>query len=161
MCCDSEIHDALKEMDQSVCDFCDIKLVDNIIVKQEDLCCKNMDLIKDNGMNVCKNCGVVDCYDLQGPYIDNNENMYKIRRKSVYIRKYHVLNMVDDTVQNNHIQISYHDRDKIPRIFASINQVLSQVNGARKRMTRIKFILSRIFGILGIEYKCISVSKSK
>ena len=85
--------------------------------------------------------------------------MHKIRRKSVYIRKYHILNVVDDIVQKNHIQISYHDRDKILRIFASINQVLSQVNGDRKHMISIKFILRQICRLLGIEYKCISVSK--
>ena len=87
MSCDSEIHDALKEMGQLVCDFCDVKLVDDIIVKQEDWCCGKVDMIKDNSMNVCKNCGVVNGYDLQAPYIDYNENMYKTRRKSVYIIK--------------------------------------------------------------------------
>ena len=40
MSCDSEIHNELKEMGQLVCDFCDLKLVDDIIVKQEDPCCK-------------------------------------------------------------------------------------------------------------------------
>ena len=82
MSCDSEIHNTLKEMGQSVCNFCDVKLVDDIIVKQEDLCCEKMDLIKDDGMNVCQNCGVVNGYDLQAPYIDYNEDMYKIRKKA-------------------------------------------------------------------------------
>ena len=40
MSCDSEIHDVQIEIGQSVCDFCGIKLVDNIIGKQEDPCCK-------------------------------------------------------------------------------------------------------------------------
>ena len=40
MSCDSEIHNELKEMGQFACDFCDVKLVDDIIVKQEDPCCK-------------------------------------------------------------------------------------------------------------------------
>ena len=79
----------------------------------------------------------------------------------MYIRKYHILNMVGDIVQKNHIQISYHDRDKILRIFALINQVLSQVNGDRKRMISVKFILRQIFRNLVIEYKCIPLSKSK
>ena len=83
---DSEIHDALKEMDQSVCDFYGIKLVDNIIVRQEDPCCEEMDLVKNNSLNVWQNCSVVDCYDLQAPYIDFNENRFKFKRKSVYIR---------------------------------------------------------------------------
>ena len=78
MTCDSEIHHALKEMDQLVCDFCGIKFVINI--NQEDFCCEKMDMIKNNGMNVCKNCGVVNSYDLQAPYIDFNKNKFKFKR---------------------------------------------------------------------------------
>ena len=48
------------EMNESYCDFCDVKLVDNIIVKQEDPCYKNkMALVKGNGVNCYKSCGVV------------------------------------------------------------------------------------------------------
>ena len=31
--CDSEIHNELKDMDELFCDFCNVKLVDDIIVK--------------------------------------------------------------------------------------------------------------------------------
>ena len=77
------------------------------------------------------------------------------------MRKYHFVNTVVDIAQGNNIQISNHDRDKILRIFASINQVLSQVNGDRKGMISIKFILRQIFRILEINYKCILLPKSK
>ena len=80
-------------------------------------------------INICKSCGVVNGYYLQDPCIDYNEDMYKIRIKSVYMRKYLFVNTVVDIAQDNNIQISNHDRDKILKIFASINQVLSQVNG--------------------------------
>ena len=106
-----------------------------------------MDLIKDNGMNVCKSCVVVNDYYLQDRCIDYNEDIYKKRIKSVYMRKYHFVNTVVDIAQDNNIQINNHDRDKILRIFASINQVLSQVNGDRKGMISIKFILRQIFRI--------------
>ena len=69
--------------------------------------------------------------------------------------------MVDDIVQKNHLQISYHDREKILILSKSINQISSQVNGSRKRMISVKFILMQIFRILRIEYKCIALSKSK
>ena len=83
------IHNSLKdEMNKSYCYFCGVKLVDDIIVKQEDSCCERMDTIKDNGMNICKTCAVVNGYDLQPPYIDFYKNMYKIRRKSIYIYIY-------------------------------------------------------------------------
>ena len=81
--CDKIISNFLKdEMNENYCDFCDVKLVDNIIVKQKDPCCKNkMALNKDNDMNCCKSCGVVNGNDLQPPYIDFHENKYKFKKK--------------------------------------------------------------------------------
>ena len=132
-----EIYNELRRLVNQFVIFVDVKLVDDIIVKQENPCCEQMDLIKDNGMNVCKSCGVVNDYYLQDPCIDYNEDIYKIRIKSVYMRKYHFVNTVVDIAQDNNIQISNHDRGKILRIFASINQVLSQVNGGRRGMISI------------------------
>lgn len=76
----------------------------------------------------------------------------------MYIRKYHILNVIDDIAKRNKIQISYNNREKILRIFALINKVLPQVNNGRKRMISIKFILRQIFRVLGIEYKFIPLS---
>lgn len=45
-------------------------------------------------MNVCQNCGIVDSYDFIPDYNDFNENKHKIRRKSVYHRKYHIENIL-------------------------------------------------------------------
>ena len=64
----------------------------------------------------------------------------RIRKKSVYHRKYHILNIIDDITRNNKIQISYNDREKILRIFALIDQVSPQVDHYRKRMVSIKLI---------------------
>ena len=79
----------------------------------------------------------------------------------MYIRKYHIVNTVVDLAQDNNIQTGNHDREKILRLFSLINQALPQVNNNRKLMIGVKFILRRIFRILGIEYKCIPLSKSK
>ena len=101
-------------------------------------------------------------YNAAPEYIDFYDNKYKfIRLKSKYIRKYRIINTVDDIAQDNNIQISNHNRHKIPRIFTLINQVLPQVNGDRKRMISIKFAVRQIFRNLGIEYKFIPVPKSK
>ena len=112
-----------------------------------------MDTIKDNGMNVCKNFGVVDCYDLQAPYIDFNENKFKFKRKSLYIRKYHILNIINNIRQKNNIHIDNSDEEKTLKIFYLINKTLLQVNGNRKRMILVKFILTKIFTILQNQIK--------
>ena len=62
---------------------------------------------------------------------------------------------------NNKIQISYNNREKILRIFALIDHIVPEVNTCRKRMIRVKFILRQEFKALGIEYKFITLSKSK
>ena len=87
--------------------------------------------------------------------------MYRIRRKPVYHRKGHILNVIDDMARKNQIQISYNNRDKILRIFALIDQIVPEVNTSRMIMISIRFILRQLFRALGIEYKFIPLSKSK
>lgn len=60
-------------MGHLVCAFCYLKLEDKIL-KQEDPCCENKELMNDNGMNVCQNCWIVDSYDFITDYLDFNEN---------------------------------------------------------------------------------------
>ena len=58
-------------MGHLACDFCYLILEDKIL-KQEDPCCENKELVKDDGMNVCQNCciAIVDSYDFKTDYIE-------------------------------------------------------------------------------------------
>ena len=76
--------------------------------------------------------------------------MYRIRKKSIYHRKYRIFNVINDITRKNKIQISYNDREKILRIFALIDQVSPQDDNDRKRMVSIKHIFEQLFDILGI-----------
>ena len=58
-----------------------------VIVKRKTYCCDKKNLINDNQMYVCKNCGQIDRYKTKQEYIDFYKNKYKFRRESVYIRK--------------------------------------------------------------------------
>ena len=40
MSCNKGIHNVLKKMGQLMCDFCDLKLVDNEIVVNDEMCCE-------------------------------------------------------------------------------------------------------------------------
>ena len=51
-------------------------------------CYSNMKLVKD-GYLVCINCGQVHDYLTADKYMDFYENRHKIRKRSVYHRKYH------------------------------------------------------------------------
>ena len=120
-----------------------------------------MRLIKD-GFIVCKNCGQVHDYLTADEYVDFYENRHKMKRKSVYHRKYHILNVINDIAQNNNIQVGYYNREKILRIFRFIDQVTPEVNNfCRKRLISVNFIIKQLFDILGVEYKIIALTQSK
>ena len=80
-----------------------------------------------------------------------NENRHEIRKKSVYHRKYHIINVMNDIAKKNNIQIGYYNREKILRIFRLIDQNSPEVNIGRKHMISVNFILKQLFDILEIE----------
>ena len=95
-------------------------------------------------------------------YVDFYENRHRIKRKSVYHRKYHILNVINDIAHDNNIQVGYYNREKILRIFRLIDQVIPQVNNfRRRRLISVNFIIKQLFDILGVEYKIIPITQSK
>ena len=152
MSCNSVIHDELKNTEETTCPFCGKQLVNvENFKKVIESCCSKQEIINDNGMNVCKNCGLVQYYNYHKDYIDFNENKYKIRKKSVYIRKYHIDNVLNSISSEN----------RIYKVFVEIDSVLHKVNDGRKRMISIKFIIKQLFKMLRLPYKSIQVTKSK
>ena len=78
---------------------------------------------------MCENCGQVHGYLTADEYVDFfYENRHKMKRKSVYHRKHHSLNVINDVAQNNNIQVGYYNRETILRIFRLIDQVTPEVN---------------------------------
>ena len=67
----------LKNQEKFLAPFCDEELQD-CSVKEENLCCDMQDIINDNGMRVCRSCGVVHDYDFT-EYIDFYQDMRWIR----------------------------------------------------------------------------------
>ena len=132
MDCNTEIHDELKNMEESVCAFCDLQLVE--VDKVFEPCCSEQNMETINGMNTCVNCGSVYGYDYVREFVDFYANMYMIRRKSVYYRKYHIENVLNTILCENNIQLIYNQREKIYEIFAKIDSVLHEINYGRKRI---------------------------
>ena len=46
-------------------------------------------------------------------------------------------------------------------VFVEIGKILKEVNGTRKRMISVNFIMRMIFKMMGIPYEKIPISKSK
>ena len=159
MDCNSQIHDELKNMGESTCPFCDRLLVE--VDKVVESCCDEQDTEIVNGMNTCINCGSVHGYVYVPEYLDFYNNMYKIRKKSVYHRNYHIDNVLDNISYENNIQLTHHQRERIYKVFVETDSVLHKVNDGRKRMISIKYVIKQLFKMLGLPYKDINVTKSK
>ena len=159
MNCNEDIHNYLKES-EVVCPFCD-QQIDSARKPKDDKCCGNQDIINDNGMQVCQSCGVVQGYNYSKEYVDFYYNMNRFVRKSVYHRKYHINNNISNIQAKYGIQITNSQKRKIDVIYSDIGKVIPQVNGKRKRMISINYIMRKIFDMMGIPYKNIPISKSK
>ena len=166
MKCNKELHDELKESGDIVCPFCDQKLEDSNEKPQDRLvkyysCCDNQYIINDDGMLACLSCGIVQGYNYVKEYVNFYENRHRFIRKSVYHREYHINNILLDIEEKYNIKISNCQKHKIDAIYVEIGKVLNEVNGTRKRMISVNFIMRKIFKMMGIPYKNIPISKSK
>ena len=136
MNCDIELHEGLIELGDIVCPFCNNELDSNEKPRDHsvkyDSCCDCQDIINDNGMIVCQSCGIVQGYKMAREYVDFYENRYRMRRKSVYHRKYHLNNILMDISTKHNITFSVEQKNKIMRIFSEIGDILPQINGERK-----------------------------
>ena len=93
-------------------------------------------------------------------YIDFYENRHRIKTKSIYYRKYHIINTLNDIAQKNNIQLDYYDRESILRIFKLFDRIELPDVG-RKRLISVNYIIKQLFDILGIEYKSIPHTRIK
>ena len=107
-------------------------------------------------MQVCRSCGIVKGYNIASEYVDFYENRHKLKRKSVYHREYHINNTIIDIEQKYNIKISTCQKNKIDAIFCEIGKILYEVNGTRKRMISVNFIMRKIFKMMGIPFENIS-----
>ena len=82
-------------------------------------------------MRVCINCGRV------GEHLYNvmvilifYENMYKMKRKSLYNRKYHINNVIIKLCEHNYV--NFYDERKLMPIVKEIDKVLLNTSKLRE-----------------------------
>ena len=164
MDCEIGIHEAFIELKQNICPFCKQPLEDEKkcdIIEEYYLCCDCREIVINNGYIVCKNCGIVQGYKKAKEFINFYENLYRIRRKSIYHRKYHLNNILMDIGTKYNITFSVEQKNKIMRIFSEIGKILPQINGERKRMISLNFILIQVLKMMSLPFDKILISKSK
>ena len=164
MDCEIGIHEAFIELKQNICPFCKQPLEDEKkcdIIEEYYLCCDCREIVINNGYIVCKNCGIVQGYKKAKEFINFYENLYRIKRKSIYHRKYHLNNILMDIGTKYNITFSVEQKNKIMRIFSEIGEILPQINGERKRMISLNFILIQVLRMMDLPFNKIQISKSK
>ena len=166
MNCNIDLHESLIESGDIVCPFCNKKLEDSNEKPQDSLTkfdsyCVSQEIIRDNGMVVCRSCGSVHRCETSTEYVDFYENKHKMKRKSVYHRKYHINNILTDLSVKYRFILSVEQKNKILRIFLEIDKILPQINGKRKRIISVNFILRKIFKLLSIKFNNLPITKSK
>ena len=70
-----------------------------------------------------------------------------------------IQNVIFDICSKDNMQITKIDKIKIFEIFYKIESVLPQINGDRKRMINIDFILKQILMMIRLQYKNIPTFK--
>ena len=104
---------------------------------------------------ICTVCGILKNND-----IDFYENMYKIIKKSVYIGKYHIRNVLTDIALKNILAISRDIINNVCKTFDLISTVLHIVNKDRKRIISITFIIHKLFEKWNLNLN-VPITKSK
>ena len=109
---------------------------------------------------ICIICGKIYYEFYKNKYIDFYENMYKIRKKSIYIGKYHIQNVLSDIELKNKLPISRDIINRVCKTFDQINKVSPQVNKDRRRIISIKYIINKLFNHWNLKFD-IPITKSK
>ena len=66
-----------------------------------------------------------------------------------------------DISTKHNITFSVEQKNKIMRIFSEIGKILPQINGERKRMISLNFILRQVSRMMGLPFNKIPITKSK
>ena len=156
--CSAEIHEGFKDFGES-CPFC-YEQFENRQSYEREQCCDNAHIILYRGYSVCKNCGQVAGYKVVNEYVDFRENLYRIRTKSVYNRKYHLEKIINNLLAASMICVNYQQKVKIRCIFAEINKILPRINGKRKRIISVKYLLQQILDKMGLGHSPLVCIKS-
>ena len=156
MVCNNGIHDELKKNNENICPFCEKILIYGN--NELDKCCLDCKIEDIDGSYTCINCGLVDSCVYKTPFFDFYENMYKINRKSIYIRKYHIEKIINNLLD---VQLSLKQRTQIYKIFELIGFILKQINIKRKRIISVKYLLQKIFDMMNIKYNIFFIKSIK
>jgi len=147
--CNDDIHYNMHEDDGLLnCPFCDETIGDFQPERKYKKCCENMKVIKSmDDETVCIKCGQMFPYDYVNPFIDY-ENRHLYHKKSYYIRKYHIENVIWKLTKTNGLDISYQNNKKIFRILELLNDS-PDLTSQRKKLISMNYLIRFCLKLLG------------
>ena len=157
--CNNNIHNELIAINQDICPFCEKLLIHGN--NELDKCCLDCKIEDIDGIYTCISCGLVNSVVYKSPFFDFYENMNKIIRKSIYIRKYHIEKLINNLLVNHGVELTHKQRTQIYKIFESIGFILKQINKNRKRIISVKYLLQKIFDMMNIKYNIFFIKSIK
>ena len=72
-------------------------------------------------------------------------------KKSIHDRKHYLENTIKNICDKYNLYLPSHDREKIHQILKETRKILPQINGDRKHMININFVLKKIFQMFGAQ----------
>ena len=140
--CDQELHNEFIAVGQDTCAFCfELLIKGNQITNSY---CNDQQIENINGINTCISCGQVDNYITENDFVNYYENLQKIRKKSIYQRKYHIENVLNKLIFENKIKLDTSQRAIVYIIFKEIDTILPKIkDDSRRRLISIPYILKK------------------
>ena len=96
---------------------------------------------------ICTHCGLHYGYDYANEFVDFYENMYKIKRKSIYHRKYHI----DNTLAK--FNLTRTEKDNFNKYMRNVEQSYNQIDNYKKGMIKLEYIYYKIFQLMKLPDK--------
>ena len=115
-------------------------------------CCKDKEIMFYDTMTVCIKCGSVHNYSYAKEYIDMYENRYRIKRKSIYQRRYYIINKLNKLDEVHGIKMDHIERGLILKLFSTIDDAIRLMDTNRKRTISIDYMFNKCFQLIGSEH---------
>ena len=94
---------------------------------------------------VCLSCGLHHGYENATEYVDYYKNMYRIRKKSIYKRKYYQEKVIE------RYNLPNERRSEFQSYFNKIEDVYSENTFYKKRMISFNYLFRKVFEMMGLK----------
>ena len=95
--------------------------------------------------HVCLSCGMHYGYEYAKEYINYYENLYNIRKKSIYKRKYYLEKVIIK------YKLTSEQREEFEEYFGKIEDAYKHCTFYKKRMIAFEYLFRKVFEMMGLK----------